>query len=197
MAARESKKVLYAAIIANLAIAIGKYAAGALTGSSAMLAEAFHSTADTGNELLLLFGMKRSARPPDELHPYGHGKALYFYSLLVAVYIFGIGGGLSVHHGITHLRNPQLPDHPGWNYAVLAFASVFEAYSWIVSYRELQSRKDPDESTWDEIIGSKDPTIFTVFLEDTAGLVGRFWHSSASSSVACSTIPISTPLLPS
>ena len=174
MAARESKKVIYAAIVANVAIAICKYVAAALTGSSAMLAEAFHSTVDSGNELLLLVGMKRSSRPPDELHPYGHGKALYFYSLLVAVYIFGVGGGLAVFHGITHLRNPQIPDHPGWNYAVLAFAAAFEGYSWRISYGELRAQKDPDESTWEEIIGSKDPTIFTVFLEDSAGLLGAF-----------------------
>ncbi len=166
--------MIYAAIAANVAIAIGKFAAAALTGSSAMLAEAMHSTADTGNELLLLVGMKRSSRPPDELHPYGHGKALYFYSLLVAVYIFGVGGGLAVHHGITHLRNSEVSTHPGWNYAVLGFAAAFEFYSWLISYRELRSRKDPDESTWDEIIGSKDPTVFTVFLEDSAGLVGAF-----------------------
>ena len=172
MAARESKKVIYAAIVANLAIATCKYVAAALTGSSAMLAEAFHSTADSGNELLLLVGMKRSSRPPDELHPHGHGKALYFYSLLVAGYIFGVGGGLAVHHGISHQRNPQIPDHSGWNYAVLAFAAAFEGYSWLISYRELRSQKDPDESTRDEIIGSKDPTIFTVFLEDSAGLLG-------------------------
>jgi cation diffusion facilitator family transporter len=172
MSVQESKKVIYAAIVANVAIAICKYAAAAFTGSSAMLAEAFHSTADSGNELLLLFGIKRSQRPADELHPYGHGKALYFYSLLVAVYIFGIGGGLSIHDGITHLRNPQPTGHPGWNYAVLAFATVFEFYSWIISYRELRARTDHDESTWEEIITSKDPTVFTVFLEDCAGLIG-------------------------
>jgi cation diffusion facilitator family transporter len=172
MAPRESKKVIYAAIVANVAIAICKYVAAAFTGSSAMIAEALHSTADSGNELLLLFGMKRSSRPPDELHPYGHGKALYFYSLLVAVYIFGVGGWLAAYHGITHLRNPQIPDHPGWNYVVLAFAAAFEFYSWRISYGELRAQKDPDESTWDEIIGSKDPTIFTVFLEDSAGLLG-------------------------
>lgn len=171
-AARDSKKVIYAAIVANVAIAIGKYAAAILTGSSAMLAEAFHSTADSGNELLLLVGMKRSARPPDALHPYGHGKALYFYSLLVAVYIFGVGGGLAIHDGISHLRHPQLGDHPAWNYAVLLFAIGFELYSWFISYREMQRRKDPDESIWDEIIGSKDPTVYTVFLEDTAGIIG-------------------------
>ena len=137
-----------------------------------MLAEAFHSTADTGNELLLLLGIKRSARPPDALHPYGHGKALYFYSLLVAVYIFGVGGGLAVYEGISHLKHPEIPTHPGWNYTVLALAAVFDFYSWRISYRELRARKDPNESTWDEIIGGKDPTVFTVFLEDSAGLLG-------------------------
>ena len=137
-----------------------------------MLAEAFHSTADTGNEMLLLVGIKRSERPPDALHPFGHGKALYFYSLLVAVYIFGIGGVLAVHRGLAQIRNPHEFAHVGWNYAVLALSFAFEFYSWNISYRELLRRKDPDESTWEEIIGSKDPTVFTVFLEDSAGLIG-------------------------
>ena len=137
-----------------------------------MLAEAFHSTADTGNELLLLLGIKRSARPADPLHPFGHGKVLYFYSLLVAVYIFGIGGVLAIHQGISHIRHTQEFTHVGWNYTVLAIAFASEFYSWRISYRELLSRKDPEESTWDEIIGSKDPTVFTIFLEDSAGLAG-------------------------
>jgi cation diffusion facilitator family transporter len=170
--ADSSNRVVYAAIVSNLTIAIFKYLAAFFTGSSAMLAEAFHSTADTGNELLLLLGIKRSARPPDRLHPFGHGKALYFYSLLVAVYIFGIGGVLAMHQGISHIRHPQEFTHIGWNYAVLAIAFASEFYSWRISYRELLSRKDPDESTWDEIIGSKDPTVFTIFLEDSAGMAG-------------------------
>lgn len=169
---RASKRVLHAAIVANLAIAICKYVAAVFTGSSAMFAEAFHSTADTGNELLLLLGMTRSARPADPLHPFGHGKVLYFYSLLVAVYIFGIGGGFAFYEGITHLRHPSPTQYVGWNYVVLGFAAAFDFYSWRVSYRELLSRKDPGESTWDEIVGSKDPTVFTVFLEDSAGLIG-------------------------
>ena len=172
MASRSSERIVLIAALANLGIAICKYVAAAFTGSSAMLAEAFHSTADTGNELLLLLGLKRSARPPDELHPYGHGKVLYFYSLLVAVYIFAIGGMFALYEGITHLRDPVLPQHPGWNYAVLAVTAGFELYSWRISYRELVRRKEPNESAWDEIIGSKDPTVFTVFLEDSAGLVG-------------------------
>jgi cation diffusion facilitator family transporter len=110
---RAAKKVVYAAIVANLGIAICKCIAAALTKSSAMLAEAVHSTVDTGNEFLLLLGMKRSVRPPDELHPYGHGKVLYFYSLLVAVYIFGAGGGLAIYEGILHLRHPLPSAHTG------------------------------------------------------------------------------------
>lgn len=137
-----------------------------------MMSEAFHSTADVGNELLLLFGMRRSRRPPDALHPFGHGKLLYFYSLLVAVYIFGVGGVLAAYEGIHHLRHPEPSTHVIWNYCVLAFAAVLDSYSWVVSYRELLERKDPNETTWDEIVGSKDPSVFTVFLEDSAGLVG-------------------------
>ena len=137
-----------------------------------MMAEAIHSMVDTGNELLLLLGMKRSARPANPLHPYGHGKELYFYSLLVAVYIFALGGGLAVYRGISHLLHPTLPENVVWNYAVLAAAAAFEFYSWRIAYHELRLRKDPDESLFQEIIGSKDPSVFTVFLEDSAGLIG-------------------------
>jgi cation diffusion facilitator family transporter len=167
-----SDRVVSVGLFANVAVAVGKYVAGAITGSPAMMSEAFHSTADVGNELLLLLGMRRSRRPPDALHPFGHGKLLYFYSLLVAVYIFGVGGGLAAYEGIHHLRHPEPSTHVIWNYCVLAFAAVLDSYSWVVSYRELLARKDPNESTWDEIIGSKDPSVFTIFLEDSAGLVG-------------------------
>jgi cation diffusion facilitator family transporter len=139
-----------------------------------MLAEAFHSTADIGNELLLLLGMRRSVRPADPLHPYGHGKVLYFYSLLVAVYIFAFGGTLAFYRGITHFMHPELSRHAGWNYSILALAAAVDAYSWRISYRVLLEQKDPNEGIWDEIIGSKDPTIFTVFLEDSAALIGAF-----------------------
>jgi cation diffusion facilitator family transporter len=172
VASRASRKVVYAAIGSNLAIALCKYVAAAFTGSPSMLAEAFHSTVDTGNELLLLVGLKRSGRPPSALHPFGHGKALYFYSLLVAVYIFGIGGGLTVHQGISALRHPEPVIHSSWNYAVLAFSAAVDFYSWRISYIELLAGKKRSESLWDEVVGSKDPAIFTVFLEDSASLVG-------------------------
>lgn len=167
-----SNKVVYAATAANLAIMVCKYAAAIVTGSSAMLAEAIHSTVDTGNELLLLRGMKRSVRPPDALHPFGHGKTLYFYSLLVAVYIFLIGGGLTMYEGISGFRRPTLPKHVAVSYCVLAIAALFESYSWWVSYRTLRYRADAGESVWNEIVASKDPAVFTVFLEDSAALIG-------------------------
>lgn len=154
MRPRSSRKIILAAIIANVSIAGLKFAAAMVTK--------------------LLLGMRRSARPADALHPFGHGKALYFYSLLVAVYIFAFGGGLSIYQGISRLRHPMLPEHVTWSYLVLAGAAAFEFYSWQVSYRELRSRKDPNETVFDEIVGSKDPTVFTVFLEDSAGLVGTF-----------------------
>jgi cation diffusion facilitator family transporter len=169
-----SRKVVYAAIVANLAIAASKFGGFFFTGSSAMLAEAVHSSVDTGNELLLLFGMKRSSRPADKLHPFGHGKSLYFYSLLVAVYIFGIGGGMTVYEGISRLRNPEPATHFVWNYVILALATVFEFYSWTVSYRELNARRRPGENLWRRIQNSKDPSVFTVFMEDSASLIGVF-----------------------
>lgn len=164
--------MVFAGIASNLAIAGCKYVAAIITSSPAMLSEAFHSTADTGVEILLLIGMRRSRRPPDALHPFGHGKLLYFYSLLVAIYIFVVGAGLAAYEGIRHLLHPELSVRVGWNYGVLAIAAAFEFYSWRIAYREIQKRKDPNETTWDEIIGSKDPTVFTVFFEDSAGLLG-------------------------
>ena len=115
MASRASRNVIYAAIAANLAITACKFVAAVFTRSSAMLAEAVHSTVDTGNELYMLLGPKRSQRPPDPLHPFGHGQVLHFYSLLVAVYIFAVGTLLTVYQGISRLRHPQPSLHTGWN----------------------------------------------------------------------------------
>src|SRR2546421_523304 len=126
MESRSSRKVIYAAIVANLAIAISKFIAAAFTRSSAMLAEAVHSAVDTGNELLLLFGMRRGRPPAAPLHPFGQGKAVSFSSLLVAVYIFGAGALLAIYKGISRARHPEPPQHLGWNYLVLALAAAFE-----------------------------------------------------------------------
>jgi cation diffusion facilitator family transporter len=172
VASGSSLKVIYAAIAANLAIAISKFVAALVTGSSAMLAEAFHSTADTGNELLLLLGIKRSERPPDADHPFGHGKELYFWSLLVAIFIFGLGGGVSFYEGFSRALRPRLISNPGWNYAVLGAAAIFEGYSWYVARRALNLQRKPGDTLWRVIRRSKDPTVFTVFLEDSAALIG-------------------------
>jgi len=137
-----------------------------------MLAEAFHSTADTGNEILLWVGIKRSERAPDSLHPFGHGKVLYFWSLIVAVFIFGVGGTLGFYQGLSRVLKPERLNDTVWNYVVLAIAFVLDFYSWRVSSRELFARRKPNESIWNLIRRSKDPTVFTVFLEDAAGMLG-------------------------
>jgi cation diffusion facilitator family transporter len=169
---RASQRVIYAAIVSNLAIAISKFVVAAITGSSAMLAEAFHSSVDTGNELLLLLGLKRSGRAADPRHPFGYGKELYFWSLLVAIFIFGLGGGFSIYDGISRILSAQTVSHPVWDYVVLGMATMFEGYSWQVSRRELVLMRRPGEGLWRVIRRSKDPTVFTVFLEDSAALIG-------------------------
>jgi cation diffusion facilitator family transporter len=167
-----ARKVIYAAIVANLGIAVAKFIVAAITGSAAMLAEGIHSAVDTGNEFLLLIGERNSARPADKRHPFGYGKALYFWALLVALSVFSLGGGLSIHHGISALRHPEPLRDPLWNYVVLAVSACFEGYSWNVSRRELNKRRKPGASLWQTVHASKDASVFTVFIEDTAALLG-------------------------
>jgi len=167
----QSHKVVYAATAANLAIAVTKFAAAAATGSAAMLSEAIHSVIDTGNELLLLLGLHRSKRPPDGAHPFGYGKELYFWSLIVAVLLFGIGGGMALYQGITNLRAPRPLEDPLWNYVVLAIAALFEGTSFILATRELLRRRGP-KAFWLRLHRSKDPSVYSVFYEDLAALLG-------------------------
>ncbi|WP_243656778.1 cation diffusion facilitator family transporter [Paucimonas lemoignei] len=167
-----AKKVIYAALVANFAIAISKFVAAAFTGSAAMLAEGVHSLVDTGNEYLLLVGIGRSQRAPDEWHPFGYGKTLYFWALIVAASVFSLGGGVSIYHGITSMLHPKPLEDPTWNYIVLGVAALFEGYSWHVSKVELVARKHPEESLWQVVRRSKDPSVFTVFIEDSAALTG-------------------------
>src|SRR5947208_14904026 len=119
MASSATRTVIVAAVSGNLAVATTKFVAALCTGSSAMLSEAIHSLVDTGNGLLLLWGIHRSRRPPDETHPFGHGLELYFWSLIVAILIFAVGGGVSIFEGIHHLLHPAPMANPIWNYAVL------------------------------------------------------------------------------
>ena len=166
-----SKKAVVAAILGNVAIAAIKFVAAAATGSSAMLSEAIHSLVDTGNGWLLLLGMRRSRRPADAEHAFGHGKELYFWTLIVAVLVFGLGGGMSFYEGITHLLHPKAMERLAWNYLVLGVAILFEGLSWSVAFREFRAGQG-EKGFWEAARTSKDPTTLTVVLEDSAALVG-------------------------
>jgi len=166
-----SKLPLYGALAANLLIAIIKFIASALSGSSAMLSEGIHSLVDTGNSLLLLLGLHKSKKPADTSHPFGHGKELYFWSLIVAILIFSIGGGMSIYEGIMHLRHPNPLEDPTLSYIVLALAMVFEGAAFIIAYKNF-SKTRVDKSFLTALKASKDPATFTVLFEDSAALLG-------------------------
>lgn len=167
----ESKKAIYAAIGGNLAIAVIKFTAAAFTGSSAMLSEGIHSLVDTGNGGLLLLGIKKSQNPPDAHHPFGHGKELYFWTLIVAVLIFGVGGGVSAYEGILHLIHPSELKNVTWSYAVLGLSLIFEGFSFSVAWKQFQEHAQ-GRGIWESIHTSKDPTTFTVLFEDAAAMLG-------------------------
>ena len=169
--ADESTKVIYAAIVANLAIAVTKFIAAGFTGSSAMISEGIHSMVDTGNGGLMLLGVRRSKRPADAAHPFGYGKELYFWTLIVAIVIFAVGGGVSAYEGLLHILNPKPLTDPVWNYVVLGIAMGFEGYSFTVAFKAFQAERGR-LSIWQSIDQSKDPTTYTVLFEDSAALVG-------------------------
>lgn len=166
-----SKTAIYSALVANFVIAVSKFVAASITGSSAMLSEGIHSLVDTGNQALLLLGIKKSAKPADPKHPFGHGKELYFWALIVAVILFSLGGGISLYEGIMHLQNPAELSDPLWSYIVLAIAFVFETFAWRVAYKELTKVKS-ELSFYRKLKESKDPAIFVVLVEDSAALLG-------------------------
>ena len=167
----DSKIAIVAAILGNVAIAITKFIAAAFTGSSAMLSEGIHSLVDTGNGGLLLLGIRASRKPPDIEHPFGHGKELYFWSLVVAIAIFAFGCGTSLYEGVTHILTPQEMGKPFWNYAVLGFACVFEGTSWLFGWKAFRATKGR-RGIVEAIHRSKDPSSFMVFFEDSAALLG-------------------------
>jgi len=171
MSAQGSKKVILAAFVGNGLIAITKFSAATLTGSSAMFSEAVHSVVDTGNQLLLLHGMKRAARPADARHPFGYGREVYFWAFVVAIMIFATGSGVSFYEGIEKLRHPEPLRDAYINYIVLALAIVFEGASWWITYREF-SRHRRGRGYFRTLRESKDPTLFTVLMEDSAAMLG-------------------------
>jgi cation diffusion facilitator family transporter len=167
----KSKLAIYAAIAGNLAIAVTKFVAAVFTGSSAMLSEAIHSVVDTGNGLLILLGVRKSQKPPDSDHPFGHGHELYFWTLIVGVLIFAVGGGMSVYEGIEHILHPRSTENVGWSYAVLGMAAVFEGTSWLFGWKAFSAERG-SRGVLEAIHETKDPSTFTVLLEDSAALLG-------------------------
>ncbi|WP_213982008.1 cation diffusion facilitator family transporter [Sphingomonas sp. dw_22] len=163
--------VLYAALLANLGIAVAKFIAAAITGSSSMLTEGVHSMVDTGNQGLLLYGQYRAKRPADAEHPFGYGRELYFWAFVVAILIFGLGSGVSVYEGWLHIADPEPLHDPLVNYVVLGVAFLLEGTSWTIAMREFAAAKD-DASWWQAVRNSKDPATFIVLFEDSAALAG-------------------------
>lgn len=172
MASHESAmKVVVAALAGNLAIAVAKFVAATITGSAAMFSEAIHSTVDTGNELLLMFGLRRAARPADASHPFGYGLQLYFWVFIVAVLIFGFGAVFSAIEGWHKISDPEPVRNPIVNYVVLGVSILFEIGSWVVAFREFR-RQIGGRSWLSAVHRSKDPTVFAVLFEDSAALIG-------------------------
>src|SRR5689334_8984689 len=167
-----NRLVIWGAIAADAAIAIAKFIAAGISGSSSMLSEGIHSVIDTANSCLLLVGEKRAARPPDEEHPFGYGREIYFWSLLVAMVIFGVGGGMSTYEGVQHLIRPQRTEHPTVSYWVLGISMVFSIGSFVIGIREFSRQKRDDERWWQTFRRSKDPTVYTVVFADAADLIG-------------------------
>jgi cation diffusion facilitator family transporter len=171
MAAGSSKKVIYAALAGNFLIAITKFGAALWTGSSAMLSEGVHSLVDTGNQALLLYGHHRADRPPNERHPLGFGRELYFWSFIVALLLFSLGAGISFYEGIQQIREPHPITDPMVNYVVIAFSVVFEGASWSIALLEFRKTKG-ELGYFEAFKRSKNPPLFVVLFEDTAALIG-------------------------
>ena len=166
-----SKKVIYAALAGNFLIAATKFIAAAITGSSAMFSEGIHSLVDTGNQVLLLHGIRKARRPPSDRFPFGHGKEIYFWSFAVAILIFAVGAGVSFYEGIIHVVHPGPIDNPQVNYIVLGLAMLFEGFSWFFALTEFTRAK----GKWgyiEAVQRGKDPTIFVVLFEDSAAMIG-------------------------
>ena len=169
--ASSSKLVVYAAMSGNLLVALTKFAAAWWTGSSAMLSEAIHSLVDTSNQLLLLYGMHRGAKPADDLHPLGYGREIYFWSFIVALLMFTIGAGVTLLEGISHIRNPHDIADPNVNYVVLALSALFEGATLLFALREFRSTEGSGHF-FEAVRRSKDPPSFIVLFEDSAALTG-------------------------
>jgi cation diffusion facilitator family transporter len=166
-----SKKVIWAALVGNALIAITKFFAAAVTGSSAMLSEGVHSLVDTGNQILLLYGLKQAQKPADENFPFGHGKEIYFWSFIVAILIFAVGAGISIYEGVHHILHPVEISDPFINYIVLGFAFLFEGAALCFAVKEFNKVRGK-RRIFEAVRHGKDPTIFVVLFEDSAAMLG-------------------------
>jgi cation diffusion facilitator family transporter len=171
MSANASTKVIIAALLGNSAISITKFFAAFTTGSSAMLSEGIHSLVDTGNQILLLYGLKQAKKPADKNFPFGHGKEIYFWSFIVAILIFAVGSGVSIYEGIRHVIHPGQIENPMVNYIVLGLALVFEGGAWFFAFKEFGKVKGK-RGYIEAVQRGKDPSMFVVLFEDSAALLG-------------------------
>jgi cation diffusion facilitator family transporter len=171
LAAEGSKKAVIAALIGNTLIAATKFVAAAYTGSSAMFSEAVHSCVDTGNQVLLRYGIRRAARPADDAHPFGYGRELYFWSFVVAILLFALGAGVSIYEGVAKIREPHQVTDAFVNYIVLVLAFAFECAAWWVAFKQFRAVKRRS-GYFQAFRESKDPAILTVLLEDSAAMLG-------------------------
>jgi cation diffusion facilitator family transporter len=167
----ETKAAVLAAVAGNLLIALVKFVAALVSGSAAMLSEGIHSLVDTANDALLLYGLRRSLRAPDDEHPFGYGHEAYFWTLVAGMLFFALGGGMSIVTGLQHIGDPSPPENLAWGYTVLAAAALFEGVSWIFGYRAFR-REQRGRGIVETIHLTKNPLSFAVLLEDSAALVG-------------------------
>ena len=184
-----SRHAVFAALAGNLLVAATKGVAAAWTGSSSMLSEAVHSVVDTGNEVLLLYGMRQASARADAEHPLGYGRELYFWSFIVALLIFALGAGVSIIQGIAHVRAPEPIKDPAVNYVVLGLAFVFEGGSWWVSLRQFRAAKGSSGFV-EGFRRSKDPPSFMVLFEDTAALIGILLAAAGTFASASLGLPV-------
>lgn len=168
-----SKKIIIAALIGNSLISVTKFVAASMTGSSAMLSEGIHSIVDTGNQILLLYGLKRAAKPPSPQFPFGHGKEIYLWSFIVAILIFAVGAGISIYEGINHILNPSILGDPTVNYIVLVLAMIFEGGALYFAVTEFNKVRG-SYSYVEAVQRGKDPSLFVVLFEDCAAMLGLF-----------------------
>lgn len=169
--AGSNKKVIYAALIGNALISVTKFIAAVLTNSSAMLSEAIHSVVDTGNQVLLLYGLKRAKIPADDRYPFGHGKEVYFWSFIVAMLIFAVGAAVSIYKGVQHVIHPEPIENATINYIVLALAMVFEGAAWLFAFKAFTKAKGK-WGYFEAVHRGKDPSLFVVLFEDSAAMIG-------------------------